>query len=96
LQLENQFRATGDETGELGKTPGVGSNKAFIVVTCGAARSFGSQSIEGLTVLALNPGGLIERRELYHRPLSSVLAFASELERILGGTLGTKLFEWRE
>jgi len=42
LQLENQFRATGDETGELGKTPGAGSNKAFIVVTCGAARALDS------------------------------------------------------
>ena len=42
LQLENRFRATGDETGNWEKHLGVGSNKAFIVVTCGAAQTLDS------------------------------------------------------
>jgi len=36
--------------------------------------------------------GLIERIELYHRPLAIVLSFANELEHTLGDTLGAKLF----
>ena len=52
----------------------------------------GGKSIEGVTILAHDVPGLIERIELYHRPLAIVLAFASELEHRLGETLGTKLF----
>jgi hypothetical protein len=49
-------------------------------------------AIEGFTVLARDATGLIERVELYHRPLSVVLAFAQELEHRLGDTLGRHLF----
>jgi hypothetical protein len=48
--------------------------------------------IEGITLIAHDAAGLIERIELYHRPLAIVLAFASELEHRLGETLGAKLF----
>jgi hypothetical protein len=45
--------------------------------------ALGDKTIEGLTVLSRDAAGLIERIELYHRPLSIVLAFASELRRRL-------------
>ena len=52
----------------------------------------GGKAIEGITIITHNDPGLIERIELYHRPLAIVLAFASELEHTLGETLGAKLF----
>ena len=52
----------------------------------------GGKAIEGITIIAYDALGLIERVELYHRPLAIVLAFASELEHTLGETLGAKLF----
>jgi hypothetical protein len=52
----------------------------------------GGKAIEGITIIAHDAAGLIERVELYHRPLAIVLAFASELEHTLGETLGAKLF----
>jgi hypothetical protein len=55
-------------------------------------QALGHKTVEGLTVLARDAAGLIERVELYHRPLSIVLAFARELEHKLGGTLGAQLF----
>jgi len=54
--------------------------------------ALGQKTVEGLTVLARDEAGQIERIELYHRPLSIVVAFSEELERRLGDTLGTKLF----
>ena len=54
--------------------------------------ALGGKGIEGITIIAHDASGLIERIELYHRPLAIVLAFASELEHILGETLGAKLF----
>jgi hypothetical protein len=54
--------------------------------------ALGGKAIEGITIIAHDATGLIERIELYHRPLASVLAFASELEHTLGDTLGAKLF----
>jgi hypothetical protein len=54
--------------------------------------AFGQQAIAGRTLLIRGDAGLIERIELYHRPLSMVLAFAHELERRLGETLGAHLF----
>jgi hypothetical protein len=54
--------------------------------------ALGAKAIEGITIIAHNAPGLIERIELYHRPLAIVLAFASELEHRLGETLGAKLF----
>ena len=50
------------------------------------------KAIEGITIIAHDARGLIERIELYHRPLAIVLAFASELEHKLGEALGAKLF----
>ena len=55
-------------------------------------RAFGQKPIEGLTVLAHDATGLIERIDLYHRPLSMVLTFSEELERRLGKSLGANLF----
>jgi hypothetical protein len=52
----------------------------------------GGKAIEGITIIAHDAPGRIERIELYHRPLAIVLAFASELEHRLGETLGAKLF----
>jgi hypothetical protein len=43
-------------------------------------------------VIARDEAGKIERIELYHRPLSIVVAFSEELERRLGDTFGRKLF----
>jgi hypothetical protein len=54
--------------------------------------ALGGKTIEGLTIVAEDAPGLIERIELYHRPLAIVLAFSSELDHRLGETLGTKLF----
>jgi hypothetical protein len=54
--------------------------------------ALGHKTIEGLTVLARDNAGLIERIELYHRPLSIVLAFARELEKRLGDTSTARLF----
>ena len=54
--------------------------------------SLGGKTIEGLTIIVQDATGLIERVELYHRPLAIVLAFSSELEHRLGETLGAKLF----
>jgi hypothetical protein len=54
--------------------------------------ALGGKAIEGITIIAHDAQGLIERIELYHRPLAIVLAFASELEHRLGETLGVKLF----
>ena len=54
--------------------------------------ALGQGTIGGLTVLARDEAGLIERIELYHRPLSIVLVFAKELERSLGKTLSARLF----
>ena len=54
--------------------------------------ALGGKAIEGITILGHDEPGLIERIELYHRPLAIVLAFASELEHRLGETLGAKLF----
>jgi hypothetical protein len=54
--------------------------------------ALGGRAIEGITIIAHDTTGLIERVELYHRPLSIVLAFAGELEQRLGETLGAKLF----
>jgi len=54
--------------------------------------ALGGRAIEGITIIAHDAPGLIERIELYHRPLAIVLAFASELEHRLGETLGAKLF----
>jgi hypothetical protein len=54
--------------------------------------ALGRKTVEGLTIIAHDATGLIERVELYHRPLAIVLAFASELEHRLGETLGAKLF----
>jgi hypothetical protein len=41
------------------------------------------KNIEGITVIARDAAGLIERIELYHRPLAIVLEFANELARRL-------------
>jgi len=54
--------------------------------------ALGGRTVEGFTVIARNPAGLIERIELYHRPLALVRAFASEFQQRLGDTLGTDLF----
>jgi hypothetical protein len=54
--------------------------------------ALGHKTLEGLTVLARDSVGLIERIELYHRPLSIALAFARELERRLGDTSTARLF----
>ena len=54
--------------------------------------ALGGKAIEGITLLAHDASGLIERIELYHRPLAIVLAFAGELEQKLGETLGAQLF----
>ena len=54
--------------------------------------ALGGKAIEGITILAHDATGLIERIELYHRPLAIVLAFANELEHTLGDTVGAKLF----
>jgi hypothetical protein len=54
--------------------------------------AFGGKTIEGFTVINRDAAGLIEKVELYHRPLAVVLAFADELGRRLGGTLGNQLF----
>jgi hypothetical protein len=54
--------------------------------------ALGQKTIEGLTVLARDEAGQIERIELYHRPLAIVVAFSEELERRLGDSLGRKLF----
>ncbi len=54
--------------------------------------ALGGKTIEGITIIAHDASGLIERIELYHRPLTIVLAFAGELEHTLGETLGAKLF----
>jgi hypothetical protein len=54
--------------------------------------ALGGKTIEGITVIDHDAAGLIERIELYHRPLSIVLAFANELERRVGEMLGVKLF----
>src|ERR1700719_4296836 len=54
--------------------------------------ALGGKAIEGITIIAHDAPGLIERIELYHRPLAIVLAFASELEHRLGETLGANLF----
>ena len=54
--------------------------------------ALGGKAIEGATIIAHDASGLIQRIELYHRPLAIVLAFAGELERALGDTLGAKLF----
>lgn len=54
--------------------------------------ALGGRAIQGLTIIAHDDSGLIERVELYHRPLGIVLAFASELEHRLGPTLGATLF----
>jgi hypothetical protein len=54
--------------------------------------ALGGKTIEGFTVINHNLAGLIERIELYHRPLAVVLAFADELGRRLDGTLGNPLF----
>jgi hypothetical protein len=54
--------------------------------------ALGGKAIEGITILAHDASALIERIELYHRPLAIVLAFAGELEQRLGETLGAKLF----
>jgi hypothetical protein len=54
--------------------------------------ALGHKTIEGITVIARDEAGQIERIELYHRPLSIVVAFSEELERRLGDTLGTTLF----
>ena len=54
--------------------------------------ALGHKTIEGITVIARDEAGQIERIELYHRPLSIVVAFSEKLERRLGDTLGTKLF----
>lgn len=54
--------------------------------------ALGHRTIEGITVLARDTAGLIERIELYHRPLSIVLAFARELEHRLGEKRGAGLF----
>jgi hypothetical protein len=55
-------------------------------------RALGGRVIEGVTIIAHDAPGLIERIELYHRPFAIVLAFAGELERRLGETLGARLF----
>jgi 4-carboxymuconolactone decarboxylase len=49
-----------------------------------SGHALGGLAIEGFTVIAHDSAGLIERVELYHRPLSIVVAFARELERRLG------------
>jgi hypothetical protein len=54
--------------------------------------ALGGKAVEGITIISHDAAGLIERVELYHRPLAIVLAFASELEHTLGETLGAKLF----
>jgi hypothetical protein len=41
------------------------------------------RTIEGLTLLVHDDAELIERVELYHRPLASLVAFADELARKL-------------
>ena len=55
-------------------------------------RALGGKAIEGVTIITHDAAGLIERIELYHRPLSIVLAFARELERRLGDTSTARLF----
>jgi hypothetical protein len=64
-------------------------NRAFLEWKGSA---LGGKAIEGITIIAHDAPGLIERIEIYHRPLAIVLAFASELEHRLGETLGAKLF----
>jgi hypothetical protein len=54
--------------------------------------ALGHTTIEGITVLVRDEAGQIERIELYHRPLSIVVAFSDELQRRLGDTLGAQLF----
>lgn len=54
--------------------------------------ALGGKTIEGFTVIAHDAAGLIERLELYHRPLAIVVAFAAELERKLVESVGVNLF----
>jgi hypothetical protein len=54
--------------------------------------ALGGKTIEGFTVINHDAAGLIEKIELYHRPLAAVLAFSDELGRRLSGTLGNQLF----
>lgn len=54
--------------------------------------ALGGKAVEGITIITHDASGLIERVQLYHRPLAIVLAFAGELERRLGETLGSNLF----
>ena len=73
---------------------------AFTTETSVAQRTFlewkgsalGGKTIEGFTLIAHDAAGLIERIELYHRPLAIVVAFASELERRLVESAGVILF----
>ena len=53
--------------------------------------ALGGKTIEGFTVIAHDAAGLIERIELYHRPLAIVVAFAAELERKLVESMGDNL-----
>src|SRR5271170_5552155 len=81
-------------------TAGIYETVAFTAEASLAQRTFlewrgsalGGKTIEGFTMIAHDAAGLIERIELYHRPLAIVLAFANELECRLGETLGVKLF----
>jgi hypothetical protein len=57
-----------------------------------SGKALGGHTVEGCTVIARDADGLIERVELYHRPLSIVVGFAQELERRLGERLGARLF----
>jgi len=53
-------------------------------------RAFGLD-LEGVTIVARNPAGLIERVSLHHRPYSVVMKFAAELATRLVGKVDPRL-----
>jgi hypothetical protein len=55
------------------------------------ARLFGEE-VAGSTILTRDGAGLIERVQVYHRPLHMVLRFSAELARHLNGKVDPNLF----
>ena len=52
--------------------------------------------VGGCTILTHNEVGLIQRVQIYHRPLPMVLQFSAELKKRLKGKLSPSLFATRE
>jgi hypothetical protein len=53
---------------------------------------FAGADIAGVTVLAFDPNGAIDRIRLYHRPLGPLIAYSVELGRRLAGRVGDATF----